>query len=451
MRPIHEEQIPLAEPWLDVDVARELRGISSLLDQHPTILELVWQDLVDASGAQQARGARGMTAEQVLRALILKQMNSWDYRELAFHLEDSRTYRCFCRFRLFSKTPSKSTLQAAIKSLRAETLESIHRELINSAIVAKIEAGETVRIDSTVVESNIHHPTDSRLLLDCVRVLTRLMKKVREIFGKDAILFHDRTRRAKKRNLGITNARRKKAREPLYRDLIRVAEETRLAAQTVLSVEALKEPMAKDVTRLRQDLARYVHLAKQVIDQTRRRVLKGESVPSSEKVVSIFEDHTDVIVKDNRETLYGHKIYINGGSSSLILDCLITDGNPADSSLTQEMIDRQRDILGHVPEQAVFDGSFASRANLEALKDQGVEDVVFSKHRGLEVSEMAKNTWVYRRLRNFRAGIEGNISFLKRIFGLSRCTWRSLPSFKSYVWGSVISFNLLVLARHLMA
>ena len=451
MRPILEEQTPLPEPWLDVDVAQELRVISDLLDEHPTILEQVWQDLVDASGAQQARGARGMTAEQVLRALIVKQMNSWDYRELAFHLEDSRTYRRFCRFRLFSKTPSKSTLQAAIKSLRAETLESIHRELISSAIVAQVEAGETVRIDSTVVESNIHHPTDSRLLWDCVRVLTRLLNQARKIFGKEVIVFHDRTRRAKKRNLGITNARRKKAREPLYRDLIRVTEETQQAAQTALNVEALRESTAKDVVKLRQDLTRYAQLTQQVIDQTRRRVLKGESVPSSEKVVSIFEDHTDVIVKDNRETYYGHKIYINGGSSSLILDCLITDGNPADSSLTQEMISRQTDILGHVPDQAAFDGSFASKVNLEALKDQGVEDVVFSKHRGIDVSEMAKNTWVYRRLRNFRAGIEGNISFLKRIFGLSRCTWRSLPSFKSYVWGSIISFNLLVLARHLMA
>ena len=166
-----------------------------------------------------------MTAEQVLRALILKQMNSWDYRELAFHLEDSRTFRRFCRLRLFSKAPSKSTLQAAMKSLRAETLESIHRELIGSPIVAQVETGETVRIDSTVVESNIHHPTDSRLLWDCVRVLTRLLKQARKIFGKEVIPFHDRTRRAKKRNLGITNARRKKARKPLYRDLIFTAPE----------------------------------------------------------------------------------------------------------------------------------------------------------------------------------------------------------------------------------
>ena len=225
MRPVYEEQTPLTEPWLDVDVAQELRVISDLLDQHPTIFKQVWQDLVDASGAQQPRGARGMTAEQVLRALVLKQMNSWDYRELAFHLEDSRTYRRFCRLSLFSKAPAKSTLQAAIKALRSETLESIHRELITSAIVAQVETGETVRIDSTVVESNIHYPTDSRLLLDCVRVLTRLLKRARKIFGKDVIVFHDRTRRAKKRNLGITNARRKKARKPLYRDLIRVTEE----------------------------------------------------------------------------------------------------------------------------------------------------------------------------------------------------------------------------------
>lgn len=433
MRPIHEDQIPLPEPWLAVDVAQELRVISDLLDDHPTMIKLVWQDLVQASGARQSRGARGMSAEQVLRALLLKQMNSWDYRELAFHLEDSRTYRRFCRLRLFSKAPSKSTLQAAIKSLQSKTLELIHRELIRSAAVAEIETAEKVRIDSTVVESNIHHPTDSRLLWDCVRVLTRLLKQARLIYGKDTILFNDRTRRAKRRDLAITNARRKKARKPLYRDLIRVTEEVRQAAQNVLLSGIMDGAKSKKKIKLQKDLKRYIQLTKRVIEQTRRRVLEGESVPSSEKIVSIFEDHTDIIVKDRRDTLYGHKIYVTGGSSSLILDCLITDGNPADSSLTQEMISRERDILGRVPEQAAYDGAFASQANLKALKDQGVEDVVFSKHRGIEVSDMAKNSWVYRQLRNFRAGIEGNISFLKRIFGLSRCTWRSLPSFKSYV------------------
>ena len=192
-------------------------------------------------------------------------------------------------------------------------------------------------------------------------------------------------------------------------------------------------------------------LTQRVLDQTRRRIVGEETVPAFEKVVSIFEDHTDVIVKDRRDTLYGHKITLTGGSSSLILDCVISQGNPADSSLAEKMIQRHVELRGRAPRQVALDGGFASRPNLEAIKGMGVQDVAFSKCRGMEVHEMVKSSWVYRRLKRFRAGIEGNISFLKRIFGLGRCTWKGLPSFKSYVWSSIISFNLLVLARHLLS
>ena len=115
------------------------------------------------------------------------------------------------------------------------------------------------------------------------------------------------------------------------------------------------------------------------------------------------------------------------------------------------MIDRQLEIMGRAPKQAAFDGGFTSRANLEAIKAKGVEDVAFAKARTLQVTDMVRSAWVYKKLRDFRAGIEGTISFLKRVFGLDRCTWRSLPSFKSYVWSSIITFNLLVIARHLLS
>ena len=192
-------------------------------------------------------------------------------------------------------------------------------------------------------------------------------------------------------------------------------------------------------------------LTGRVLDQRRRRVLLGESVPATEKLVSIFEDHTDIVVKRSYETLYGHKICLTGGPSSMILDCVVLEGNPADSTLAQQMIERQEEIYQRPPRQAVFDGGFASRDNLKAIKSSGVQDVAFAKRAHLAISDMVRSTWVYKRLRNFRAGIEGNISFLKRIFGLDRCTWRSLPSFESYVWSSILSFNLLVLARHLLA
>jgi transposase, IS5 family len=223
--------------------------------------------------------------------------------------------------------------------------------------------------------------------------------------------------------------------------------ETWLGAEVLKNLGIFEALAVKGVA---EALAHFLPLTQRVMDQTRRRVLEDQSVPSEEKIVSIFEEHTDIIRKDRRETLYGHKICLSGGASSMILDCQVLEGNPADSTLAKIMVDRQAEIFSRPPRQIVFDGGFASKMNLSDIKAGGVEDVVFSKSRGLEISDMVKNSWMYKRLRDFRAGIEGNISFLKRVFGLDRCNWKSWPSFQSYVWGSILSFNLLVLARHLL-
>ena len=184
-----------------------------------------------------------------------------------------------------------------------------------------------------------------------------------------------------------------------------------------------------------------------VINQTTRRIIHGESVPADEKIVSIFEPHTDIIVKDRRETFYGHKICLNGGKSNLITDCLILDGNPADSTLTKKMLDRQKEIYDRYPLKVALDGAFASKVNLKAAKSNGIKDVCFAKKRGIEVEDMCRSDYVYKRLRRFRAGVESGISWLKRCFGFAICTWKTLYSFKSYVWASIVSANLLTLAR----
>ena len=449
MREAYRHQCSLSESWLDVEHSRELKVISGLLDADREIYELAWADLRSASVSQKGNGgARGLTAEQVVRALLVKQMNSFSYRELAFHLADSRSYRTFCRLGIEQATPKKSALAASIKALRAETLEAIHRRILQLAWDCGVDRGTKLRVDSTVVESNIHHPTDSELLWDCVRVLTRLLKRARKLLGPEAIVFSDRTRRAKRRRREINSARTKQKREAPYRDLIRVTEEVRLAAETARTELASSTHL--DALKLGLQLDRHLDLSKKVVDQARRRVLDGESVPASEKIVSIFEDHTDVIRKDARDTLYGHKICLTAGTSSLVLDCRILDGNPPDSTLAINMIQRHTEIHGYAPNQVAFDGGFSSRKNLEEIKQLGVHDVVFAKSRGIKVSDMAKSTWVFRRLRNFRAGIEGIISFLKRVFGLDRCSWRALPSFHSYVWSGIITSNLLVIARHLL-
>jgi IS5 family transposase len=427
--------------------------MSTVLDALPEAAELVGGDLAHRGDKliDTSKGREGMTAEQVLRAFVVKQMNGYSYEELAFHLADSSTYRSFCRFGIAEKPPTKSRLQKNIKRVQAETWAAINRKLVLYAAVNGVETCRKVRIDSTVVESNIHAPTDSSLLRDCVRVLVRLQGEAREDFG---LMFNDHGRRAKRRALAILNARSNEQRLPLYRDLLHVTDKTVKSAERIAQELDHVEPI--DIVELlragalARDLRRYITLAKRVVSQTQRRVLRGESVPAAEKLVSIFEPHADIIVKDRRETLYGHKIYLTAGASGLVTDVVIEAGNPGDVTLAVKMIERQRELYGRVPRQASFDGGFTSRSNLSTIKGLGVEDVAFSKGRGLSVSEMVKSTWVYRRLRDFRAGVEGIISFLKRVFGLDCCTWSGFGSFKSYVCGSVLACNLLLVARHLL-
>ena len=201
-----------------------------------------------------------------------------------------------------------------------------------------------------------------------------------------------------------------------------------------------------DATAAAGELKHYLHLALKVIDQTERRVFKGENVPSSEKVVSIFEEHTDIIKKDRRETYYGHKVCLCVGASQLITDCLIKEGNPADTDLTATMLERQKEIYGRYPLKAAMDGGFASKPNLPAAKGKGIKDVCFAKKKGLDELDMCRSRWVYKRLRNFRAGVEAVISWIKRSLGFNRCNWKGPRSFGSYVWLSVVSANLRTLA-----
>ncbi len=448
MRRIADSQLHLVPNAINHAHARELEKISETLDCLPETAELVYNDLRRRGDKQvdSKKGRNGMTAEQVLRALIVKQMNGFSYEELAFHLADSSTYRAFCRFGIDQEPLTKSTLQKNIKRITPETWEAINRRLVLYAAANRIETGKKVRTDCTVVASNIHQPTDSSLLFDGVRVLVRLMSRAAEEFGLSS---PDHTRRAKRRAMGILNAKSNEKRSPHYRDLLKVTAKTVGSAEHIAkTLEGMESGQAHD---LAAELHHYVELTKRVIDQTERRVLRKESVPAREKIVSIFEPHTDIIVKDRRETLYGHKICLTSGASGLVTDVVIEEGNPADSTLAVKMVDRQSELYGKVPRQVSFDGGFTSRGNLEAIKARGVKDVAFSKRGNLEISEMVKSTWVYRRLRDFRAGIEGTISFLKRGLGLDCCTWSGWASFKAYVYGSVLACNLLIVARHLLS
>ena len=423
--------------------------MSAWLETIPAAVGLVYDDLVrDVRDPQKGR-ENALTADQVLRALLLMRMRDFTYEDLAFHLADSATYRTFCGLGIGDKGPSVSALNRDFKKLQAETLEQVNRMLLQAAVDAGIEKARKVRIDCTVTETNIHEPSDSEQLWDCVRVLSRLLQRGQEF---TEISFVDHTRRAKRRRMGIRTAKTTMVRRDRYRDLLKVTRKTISAAER--GAEVLKSYTSVDplevfvAVALADELLHFTALAQQVVDQTHRRVILKEKVPPEDKVLSIFEPHTDIIIKKRRETEFGHKLCLTTGASGITLDLVVEDGNPADSSLSVEMVERQKVIYGRVPRQTALDGAFASKANLADIKALGVTDVCFSKGRGLKVTDMVKSTWVYRRLRNFRAGIEAGISFLKRCFGLRRCSWRSLPSFKAYAWASVVAANLLTLARY---
>ena len=450
MRKKRQKQLPLMHRMVDHPHAQELERISAILQGHPNIDQLALQDLtVDVTFAN--RGAEGMSAEQVVRSAIIKQMNQYSYEQLAFHLFDSRCYRNFCKIGIADKGFGSSTLCDNIKALSAETWEAIHRIVIDYAKEQKIEKGRKSRFDCTVVETNIHKPYDSTLLWDAVRVLTRLLKNTAIEFTNARIVYTDHCRRAKRRMLGIHNAKSKKQQTTFYKDLLKVTQKTVKYAQG--AIDALKQHPLPQENRIAavKALSEYVDLAAQVIDQTQRRILHGESVPASEKIFSIFEPHTDIIVKDNRNSLYGHKICIAGGGSGLITDCIIVEGNPADSTLTEQMLDRQNQIYGRYPLKVAFDGGFASKQNLRLAQQKQIKDVCFGKKRGLSPEDMCRSDWVFKQLRRFRAGIESAISWIKRCFGLTRCTWKGHGSFKSYVWSAIVSANLLTIARKQLA
>lgn len=452
MRRKRNPQMTLFDTPSRTSVARELEQISKILDANPTLIEIIYHDLTRA--ARHDTGREGMNAEQVLRCCVLKQYCQLTYEELAFHLEDSTVFRRFARLQM-GQYPSRSILHENIRHITEDAWEAIHRALIDYAKDEKIETGRKIRIDSTAVDSNIHYPTDSTLLADGIRVITRWLKAGKELSPVPPYSFSDHTRVARKRVLTILNARKEATRKVAYRDLLTYARRVvNYAVEAIADLRSFQGNDPLDVLRvgnLAEKLERAIEILRRVIDQTDRRVFKGEKVPASEKVVSFFEDHTDIIVKGRRDTQYGHKVFLSGGASTMILDCMIERGNPADSDRYRHMLDRHADCFGCMPRQVAADGGFASRDNFSYAKGNQVRDAVFAKKRGLTVMEMAKSAWVYKLLRNFRAGIEAGISTLKRAFGLDRCTWSGWEGFKRYVWSSIVSYNLLVMARFKLA
>jgi IS5 family transposase len=442
MRQERTVQASLFDRFAGHEIGRELKAMSAWLDDHRELSSLVAADL-RRHGVKET-GRQGLPAEAVLRCAVLKQHRQLSYQELAFHLEDSASFRAFARLP-YAWSPKKSVLHQTISAIRAETWEQVNRTLLASARTAKVERGRVVRLDSTVTAALLHEPSDSSLLWDAVRVMVGLLRGANALVGGTGFTWCDHRRRAKKRARAIQFTRGRPKRVQLYRELINLTRAT--LAYLHQAVAQLTTPTNSAIMLWQARVRHYQPLIERIIAQTQRRVLAGQPVPAGDKLISLFEPHADIIVKSRRDVAYGHKLNLTTGRSGLILDLVIEAGNPADSERLLPMLERHIAFYGQAPRQAAADGGFASRDNLRQAKAQGVRDMAFHKKRGLRIEDMVRSRWVYRKLRNFRAGIESDISCLKRAYGLARCTWRGLDHFKAYVWSSAVAYNLALFAR----
>lgn len=280
-----------------------LAAISDLLDQEEDVIERIRLDL-ERGLRRPAMGRGGLTPAQVLRSLVLMRVKAWDYRELRERIADGYSLRQFTYFYAQS-VPQHHAFNRAFNRITPDSMQYINELIVQTAVQLGLEDGDKLRVDSTVVQSEIHHPTDNTLLWDTVRVVTRLVTRLGEIVPRAVSAFHNRNRAAKRRSQPIQrmSSRERKTRQSRkYRELIEITQQVVHSARAVLhksqntSVPDVLE--AAQLQALRQQIEHYCQLGEQVIDQARRRVLQGETVPNAEKLFSIFETHTDLIKQD---------------------------------------------------------------------------------------------------------------------------------------------------------
>ena len=455
-------QISFADlEFLDQGVRLEpiLQAISEFIDQHGHLVDMVRRDL--ARGLKNAKtGRNGLTSQQVLRSLALQRVKNWNYRELRERIADGYTLRRFTRF--YSRlVPKHDAFNRAFNRLNPVTLELINDAVVKAAVVLGLESGKKLRVDTTVVETDIHHPTDSTLLWDTVRVVTRLVGKLGDLLPHGVPGFTNRSRSARRRMQEIqrmTPRERHDRLVPKYRELIRTTEQVVENAREVLkktervsSIDLMTEIAIK---ALREEIDHYCGLGDRVIDQGRRRVLDGEQVPNAEKLFSIFETHTDLIKRGKilKPVEFGHKVYIAESARGLITQYRVLDGNPTDEGHVEPSLKSHRETFGSAPSIYSADRGFFSPNNIQQCKDAGVEVVCIPPRGGRKTSAQAayEKSPSFKDGQRFRAGIEGRISVLFRGRGMKRCLAEGRERFELLVGAAVLANNLMVIARLLI-
>jgi IS5 family transposase len=435
-----------------------LQGILTFLDDQATLVEQVRQDLV--RGLKNPNTGRdGITPAQTLRSLILMRVKNWDYRELRERINDGYTLRTFTDFDSH-RVPKHDAFNRAFNRLTPATMQAINQAVVQAAVQLDLEDGKQLRVDTTVVETNIHFPTDATLLWDTVRTVTRLVEDLHKILPRGVQGFTNRTRSARRRMQALermTAQERHRQQEPKYRELIRITEQVlahaRQVVQKAARIKRIDVAAAAMVKQLCQQITEYRQLGDRVIDQTRRRVIDGEQVPAEEKVYSVFESHTDLIKrgKARKPVEFGHKVFLAESAQGLITDYQVLDGNPVDTSQVRPSLERHQQIFQSAPDLYAGDRGFYSAENLEECQKAGVSQVSIPQRGGQRTAEREtlERSRAFKKSQRFRAGIEGRISVLFRGRGMKRCRAHGRERFEVLVGAAVLANNLLRIAEML--
>lgn len=437
------------------------RAIHEILEQVPEILTRVHRDFEKFYGKSKKGRRSRCTSEQVLRIILVMQIEAATLREAVVRIDDSPTLRDFVGIGV-DPMIDYTTLDKMYKAIQPETWQYINEALGRWAVENDEIDGSKVRLDTTVYETNVHYPTDSSLLWDSYRVLARLIARAREVAPELVGSSRLSTARIKKLCLGISRATKNGGRlgrrvKRLYSRVIdgvcKVTGWATTIAETIadaLSADELSHELAGLLQEISREIESLLPAIEAVIDQARRRTQLGEGVPNSEKIFSIFEPHTELIKKGKagKPVEFGHVVAFQQVEGKFITGYEVFEEKPLDADYIDDALEKHQRLFGSLPESLAADkGFFGSRDKLAEL-EATIPHVSIGKRGKLTVADREREHHpMFRELQKFRAGIEGTISFLKRSLKLTRCLYRSFKTYAATVGCLVFAHNLLVLAR----
>jgi len=436
----------------------ELALIDSVLEQRPDLIKMFEADIrQDSKNSVFGRGDVP-SVEQIVRAAIYKELKKLDYRKLEYHQDDSRICEQFVKIDR-ERPYSFQVWQKYISKISKATLEKVLYELNKIAINEGLEDVSKLCMDSTAVETSIHYPTNNSLVWDCIKESQRLLSHLQEEVNELSI--RDYTKGAKKTYYLINNTK-SSGRKTVEKENKVADKRTKLfVKQLVAFTKAINQvanivkkkdiySTAINAAAILAQLEKLLPLMQQVYDFTNRHEVKNEKIDNQDKIFSIYELHTDIIVKGSREIKFGHKVNFANGKSNLILAVQVEKGNPADSSLYQGMTEKVISAYGIVPRDSATDGGFASLANQQYAENKGITNIIFNKIVG-SLHNICTGKNLETRLKKWRSAVEAIISNIKRGFNLRRCTWKGEEHFEQKVLWSTIAYNIRVMSAMVKA